>query len=200
MTTATNVLWRRLAYVLTPQVDMYRHLASRLAGKRVLEVGFGTGFGTLQYAHDAVVVDAIEVDADAVDFARMAFPGVPVNWICADFLEYRPTITYDAIVMVEVLEHMHDAKAALVRASELLDMGGCLYLTARNAHADLRKNDLHEMEWTAAELREHLLVHFDEVWLYDYTLRVLQDEETRLTPLVAIATGGKHGEAADFTR
>lgn len=200
MTTATNVLWRRLAYVLTPQVDMYRHLASRLDGKRVLEVGFGTGFGTLQYAHKAVLVDAIEVDADAVDFARMAFPGFPVAWMCADFLAYRPTVTYDAIVMVEVLEHIGDAEAALIRASELLDMGGCFYLTARNAHADLRKNDLHDMERTAAELRDHLLVHFDEVWLYDYTLTVLQDEETRLTPLVAVARGGKHGEAAAYAR
>ncbi len=61
-------------------------------------------------------------------------------------------------------------------------------MTARNANADLRRQkDLHLREWTAAELSDSLGEFFPSVYLYDYTLQDQQTEDTRLTPLIAIA-------------
>ncbi len=50
---ATAVLWRRLPYMLSPQLDIYERLWPFVRRKRVLEVGFGTGIGVLQYAGSA---------------------------------------------------------------------------------------------------------------------------------------------------
>ena len=63
---AGAVLFRRLPYMLSPQLDIYERLGPLVTEKRVLEIGFGTGLGTLQYVAAASMVDAIEIDPAAV--------------------------------------------------------------------------------------------------------------------------------------
>jgi len=184
---ATAVVWRRMGYMLTPQLDIYMHLADRLANKRVLEVGFGTGSGVLQYASKANGVTAIEMDKSAVDFARKVFPISGIDWKYGDITNYDTPERYEAVVMVEVLEHIPNWEVALQRVHDLLLPGGCLYLSYRNANADLRKNDLHEREWSPEQATESLGRFFDSVWLYDYTLTKVQNTDTRMTPIVVVA-------------
>ena len=188
---AHDVLWRRLRYMLTPQWDIYRSLDSRFAGLRVLEVGFGTGGGVLQYAPSARLVDAIEIDPGAVDFANKTFPLNNVNWTEGDICTFQTRVRYDAVVMIETLEHIADYKAALTNIRNLLHPGGELVMSARNANADLRRwKDLHEREWTSGELVDELRPFFEDVWLYDWSLTDLQTGFTSLTPLMAVARRG----------
>ena len=184
---ASAVVWRRLGYMLTPQLDIYRHLADRLEGKRVLEVGFGTGVGVLQYISRANGVVAMDPDSAAVKFARGTLPVAGVHWIAGDITQYEDDEQYDAVVMVEVLEHIPLWFTALERIRDLLAPGGEFYLSHRNSNADLRKNDLHEREWTAGELLSNLSKFFRGVRLYDYTLTEEQGTDSRLTPLVAVS-------------
>jgi methylase of polypeptide subunit release factors len=65
-----DILWRRLPYMLSPQMDIYKHLSSMLVGKNVLEVGFGVGLGVLQYANDAKSVFAIDTSENAYNFGQ----------------------------------------------------------------------------------------------------------------------------------
>lgn len=173
--------------MLTPQLDIYAHLADRLLEKRVLEVGFGFGTGVLQYASKALGVTAIEIDPYAVEFARKVFPIKGVAWERGDITNYKAKQQFRAVVMVEVLEHIPDWQTALQNVHDLLLPGGHLYLSHRNANADLRKNDLHEREWTATEVKENLGRFFGKVWLYDYALTEAQNADTRMTPIVAVA-------------
>ena len=186
MNGASAVVWRRMAYMLTPQLDIYAYLARNLAGMRVLEVGFGTGSGVLQCVSWANGVTAIEVDKAAVNFAKKVFPVAGVSWEYGDITNYIGG-RYEAVVMVEVLEHIPDWEVAIQRVHDLLVPGGRLYLSHRNANADLRKNDLHEREWTAQEVTDNLSRFFGKVGLYDYTLAIPQGIDTRMTPIVAVA-------------
>jgi 2-polyprenyl-3-methyl-5-hydroxy-6-metoxy-1,4-benzoquinol methylase len=187
MNGASAVVWRRLGYMLTPQLDIYMHLADRLIEKRVLEVGFGTGVGVLQYASKANGVTAIEIDPAAVEFAQKVFPIKGIEWEHGDITDYKTQKQFRAVIMVEVLEHIPDWEVALQKVHDLLFPGGHLYLSHRNANADLRKNDLHEREWTATEVKENLGCFFSKVWLYDYALMDEQTADTRVTPIVAVA-------------
>ncbi len=183
----SDVLWRRLGYMLSPQLDIYRSIGrDLLPDDQVLEAGFGTGLGTVQLAQIAHV-DAWEINADAVDFARKVLPLPKVNWSCHDFTEFFGAGQYSAVVMVEVLEHIPEWQLALQTAAQHLEADGRLYISARNANADLRRNDLHEREWTAAEFRAALAGYFSDVKLYDYTLANEQGDDSRVTPLVAVA-------------
>ena len=183
-----NILWRRLRYMLTPQFDLYQHIAGHLAGKRVLEVGFGTGLGTVQLARHATLVRACEISREAVLFAQKTLPLRNVHWMEYDIM-LRADLrgVYHAAVMVEVLEHIEDWHKALANVRGLLRADGKLYITARNRNADLRRNDLHEREWTAAEFKAALRLYFADVKLFDYTLTTGLDESTHVTPLIAVA-------------
>ena len=182
----SDVLWRRLNYFLSPQLDIYKHLAPRLQGKRVLEVGFGTGFGTLQLARYAEHIIAWESDDDAIGFARTALPLSNVEWDYGDITvpQYHPEP--EVVVMIEVLEHIEAYQLALNNVAALLPYGGEFYMTARNANADLRHNNLHQRELTARELYIMLIQYFNDVMFYDYEFRE-QDDNTHITPIVAVA-------------
>lgn len=181
-------MWRRFRYALTPQWDIYNSIAPQVAGLEVLEIGFCTGAGTVVLAGRAESVRGLEIDADAVDFARHSFPLRNVQWLKYDIVPddgFGPS--YDAGVMVEVLEHIPDRYRALKNMHALLRPGGKLYITAKNTNADLRRNDLHLHEVNAAEFRSELLEHFSSVTLYDYTLTNAQGDDSHVTPLVAVA-------------
>lgn len=183
----SDVLTRRLGYFLSPQLDIYRHIANHVEGKRVLDVGFGTGFGTLQLVKTAEEVIGIETDTGLLDFADTYIPGIRfqrgdiqrgIPWIAKDV---------DVVLLIEVLEHVPDWRAALKNIYDSLKPGGKLIMSARNANADLRKNDLHEREWTPQQVVDALSEFFDDVDLFDYTLRDKQGIDTRMTPVIAVA-------------
>ena len=154
----------------------------------MLEVGFGTGAGVIQYAMAAEHVDAIEIDPGAVHFAQEMFPLNNVNWIEADITSWYTTETYDFAIMIETLEHISEWRKALTAIKSHLVPGGQLIMSARNANADLRRwKDLHEREWTAQQLLDNLGIFFPQVYIYDYSLQEQQSNDTRLTPLIAIA-------------
>jgi 2-polyprenyl-3-methyl-5-hydroxy-6-metoxy-1,4-benzoquinol methylase len=186
----SEVLWRRLGYMLSPQLDIYKSLDGWVEGKDVLDIGFGTGFGTLQFIALARSVSGIELDREAVAFAQHCIPGIDWQWgdISRPISYFQKE--YDVILMIEVLEHVQDWQAALKNVREVLRPGGKIIISARNAFADLRKNDLHEREWTAKEFSESLGRYFTNVRLYDYRLENELDISTRQTPLVAIAQKG----------
>jgi 2-polyprenyl-3-methyl-5-hydroxy-6-metoxy-1,4-benzoquinol methylase len=183
----TSILWRRFGYMLTPQLDLYKNIAPKVKGLQVLEVGFGTGFGTVQLAQYAEWIGAIEPDANAVAFARLVLPIKHVLWAKADITAMDGLPHYDAVVMVETLEHIADWRKALSNIHGLLKPGGCLYMTARNRNADLRRNELHEREWSATELANALGEFFLDVKLYDFTLTNELTADTHITPLIAVA-------------
>lgn len=180
-----NVMWRRTAYMLTPQLTIYQNLAPLLKDKFVLEVGFGTGFGVLQYAGTAKRVVGIEIDRDAVEFAKWAMPLPNVSWEVGDICKETMGM-YDAIVMIEVIEHIPRWQEALSRIySRLLDKG-TLIISTPNANGTFIKNELHGDEWTAKEFHDRLANYFDEVTLHDFSLNNPQKLDTRITPLVAV--------------
>ena len=195
----TGILWRRLRYMLTPQFDLYKNIAPKLKDLDVLEVGFGTGFGTVQLAQYAAWIAAIEPDGDAVAFANQVLPIKYVLWMKRDITKVKGKPHYDAVVMVETLEHIADWRKALANIHGLLKAGGCLYMTARNRNADLRRNDLHEREWTGQELANALGEFFLDVKLYDYTLTNELTADTHITPLIAVArkAGGNESTRID---
>jgi len=109
-----------------------RHLATlgRLAaGRRLLDVGVGTGLLVhlaRQAGWDAAGVD---ICADAAERAGREF-GVAVA--VGDFLAVDLPGGYDAITMADVVEHSRDPRAFLARAHALLAPGGVLYVGVPN--------------------------------------------------------------------
>lgn len=186
----SDILWRRLRYMLSPQWDLYNSIAQVDTSASVVDIGCGTGYGTIQL-FDGLRggVTGIDIDGAAIQFARDSFPFNGLEFVLWDITKTpEPEMQFETAVMVEVLEHIPDYHAALTNVRNMLTPGGRAYITARNANADLRRNELHEREWTAMEFVRALEKHFDTVQLYDHTLMNEQDIFTHKTPLIAVAT------------
>ena len=184
-----DVLWHRLRYFLSPQMDIYISLREHLRGQpRVLEAGFGVGAGTMLYADKVGHLTGIEINRDAVEFAKAMYPLENVDWIHADILDFASPKKFSAILAIEVLEHIPEWIDALQNIRSLLvDPGGEFIMSARNANADLRRaKSQHERELTADELVSALEEFFPNVTIYDYTLARIQDRDTRVTPILAV--------------
>ncbi len=185
---ASAVLFRRMPYYLSPQLDIYEKLRPLAREKNVLEVGFGTGLGTLQYASAAGTVRAIEIDPAAVRFAKRCFPFSGITWEEGDVGSYLGA--HSLIVMIEVLEHVSDPATALTNIRNCLKPGGQALITVPNKNRERKTDDpLIENEWDAEEFLTELLGYFDSVMFLDYELREYAEfPDTTATPLIALCS------------
>ncbi|SEM21136.1 GNAT family N-acetyltransferase [Streptacidiphilus jiangxiensis] len=91
-------------------------------GRRVLDVGCGTGGLLRALAATGAEGEGVEVDPALAGQARRA--GLAVH--DGDFARFRTSDRYDAVTLFHVVEHVADPEAVLRRAVDLLVPGGVL--------------------------------------------------------------------------
>jgi SAM-dependent methyltransferase len=126
-----------------------------IQGATVLDIGCGSGF-TLEHLQDlgASFVQGVEVDASALRSSAQ----INDNIVVGDFMTVDLVGKFDIVLMLDVLEHLRDDRAALDRAVDMMGEGGALVLTVpaymvlwsnhdeRNRHyRRYRRNDLLEL-------------------------------------------------------
>jgi SAM-dependent methyltransferase len=152
--------------------------------KRVLDVGCAWGYGSVAIAarapRDRTIV-GVERDPDLLARAREAFPGLPM--IDADAADLPlPDSSVDALLLLDVIEHLDRPGSVLEEAHRVLRPGGVLvvsvphrgptrWLDALNVYAELRRRrpswppleagvvateGEHHRHFAAAELRSML--------------------------------------------
>jgi len=131
-------------------------------GRRVLEIGCGTGTIT-QFLADRDLVVGVDVDEAAVEVARKrlrAFPNVilrqqDVSRSTDGLTGYR----FDSALSVNVFEHIEDDQAAMRAVHALLPPGGTLTLLVPShpaLYADLDRLIGHHRRYTKADLAGRL--------------------------------------------
>ena len=142
------------------------------AGRRVLDIGCGSGYGTAELAQTAQSVDGIDVAVEAIDYARAQFAADNVRFTVASAaaLPFRAA-AFDLITCFEVIEHLADWKQLLLEAHRVLADGGLLLISTPNKsyYTESRgpdgANPYHVHEFEAAEFEEELARVFPHVAL-----------------------------------
>lgn len=190
----SEVLFHRLRYFLSPQLDVYRHIAAMALDRwgsahpiDVLDVGTGTGVGLLQLAGHNRSLTGTDTDDGMLSVATDLFGAV------ATFehhnIEHGPLPKADVVMCVEVLEHVIEPEAALRFLRDSVSDLGFLVVTVPNADSQVRKNDAHLHDgFTYDKLHELAMNVFgDSNWsIYDYTLDAPLEQGTSVTPLVLV--------------
>jgi SAM-dependent methyltransferase len=148
------------------------HFAARwTAGKRVLDVACGEGYGSAFLARSAAYVAGVDVSPEAIAHAERTYarPG-SLDFVQASCTRLPfPDLSFDVAVSFETLEHIEGQEAFLDELARVLKPGGVLVLSCPNKleYSDKRgfANEFHVKELYREELAELVGARFPEcVW------------------------------------
>lgn len=126
-----------------------------LEGVRILDVGCGAGVTINTLASLGALVEGIEVDS------RFRNTMVPASGVIryGDFLSMEIPNSYEVVLMMDVLEHIHEEAAALGRVGQVLEEGGLLVITVPAYDWLWSSHDVinqHHRRYTSRSLRKVL--------------------------------------------
>jgi 2-polyprenyl-3-methyl-5-hydroxy-6-metoxy-1,4-benzoquinol methylase len=88
-------------------------------GKRVLDVGCGTGYGSFIMSQVAALVTALDDSEEAIRVGRDHYAAPNIRHVVSDFLQYRPDGEIDVVVSYENIEHVEDTDAYFAKLKEI---------------------------------------------------------------------------------
>lgn len=147
----------------------YSWCLSAVAGKDVLDVASGEGYGSAAMARVARSVVGVDISQEAVEHARTKYAGIAnlrFEQGSAAALPL-PDNCVDVVVSFETLEHLHEQEEMIAEIRRVLRPEGCLILSSPNRKVYSEKaghhNEFHVRELDMAELSELLGRHFPAV-------------------------------------
>jgi ubiquinone biosynthesis O-methyltransferase len=148
---------------------------------KVLDMGCGRGDISARVAEKAGSVVAMDVCPQAIDKANEVNKADNIEFFCGCIEEYKREGKFDAVLLIDIVEHLSDFEAVLPEIADKLKKGGILVISTPNrarffnrfpikqakylAKKILGKGrktdkstavDAHVKEYTAVELRDLL--------------------------------------------
>lgn len=117
-------------------IHLSRYLMAKpyVAGKRVLDVACGEGYGSyLMSLWGAKSVCGVDVDAPTVENAAVMFKNDGLEYLCcnAEALPF-PDYSFDVIASFETIEHLEHPEEFLTELRRVLKPGGTILLSCPN--------------------------------------------------------------------
>jgi SAM-dependent methyltransferase len=141
-------------------------------GRRVLDAGCGTGYGSAELAQSAVDVIGLDVAADAVEYASANYSIAGLRFLESSCTSVPfPPESFDLVVAFEVIEHLTDYRGFLDECGRVLANDGLFIVSSPNkryyaeTRAETGPNPYHEHEFEAAEFVHELERVFPNVRL-----------------------------------
>ena len=143
----------------------YRLAAQLAPGRRVLDAGCGTGYGTRLLADSgAAEVSGIDISGEALAAARARCE--TASFVEGDLSATRlPGGSFDLVTCFEVIEHLEEQEKVVAELSRLLAPDGILLVSSPNRDVYLAGNPHHVRELTPDELEDLLEARFERVGL-----------------------------------
>jgi len=141
-------------------------------GRRVLDAGSGTGYGAAELSQSAASVIGLEIDRDAVEYARSNYPLPNVSFelgsCTAMPFEAR---SFDLVAAFEVIEHLADYRKFVEECARVLAPHGLFIVSSPNkkyyeaSRAETGPNPYHQHEFEPEEFQSELSRCFPQVQL-----------------------------------
>jgi GT2 family glycosyltransferase/ubiquinone/menaquinone biosynthesis C-methylase UbiE len=154
----------RIAY---EHLHRYALCQDRVAGKRVLDLACGTGYGSALLAHAAAEVTGVDLSAAAIRQAKKRYKQTNLKYVTADCydLPFEAGV-FDAVVANEMIEHVDDHDGLIEQAKRVLAPGGLFLISTPNKPVYNRykpPNVFHVSEMDIPAFRKLLKRHFKHV-------------------------------------
>ena len=122
---AKNYWYRR-------HLAVYEWIGARLIGKRVVDMACGEGYGSEVLARGAESVLGVEANPEAFEHARLRYPRQNLRFERGLVETHGGEGSFDAVVFLQTIEHVHDPAAVLRHFATLLAPDGAVYVSTPN--------------------------------------------------------------------
>jgi SAM-dependent methyltransferase len=164
------VPWAPDAQVIYEHYHRYLWARALVAGRRVLDLGSGEGFGAALLAEAAAAVTGVDVDEQAVAHARANYSAPSFVAGSATDLSAFADGAFEVVVAFEMIEHVAEHERVLAEIARVLAGDGLLIMSTpeRGAYSDERDfvNPFHARELSQDEFTALLRSRFEEVALF----------------------------------
>jgi SAM-dependent methyltransferase len=119
-------------YWFRRHLAVYRWIAERCRGKRVVDMACGEGYGAAVLSETAAAVIGVDANPEAFEHARLRYRAPNLSFERALVEQFDQGAPFDAIVFLQTIEHVEQPDRLLARFASLLSPGGVLYVTTPN--------------------------------------------------------------------
>jgi len=106
-----------------------------LEGKKVLDIGCGTGFITNMAAKNGYDVTGIDLEKEGIRIARKNMGRKKVRYMLGDFFDFKfKKGSFDSVILADVLEHVKEEGKMLREIFRVLKKDGVLIMTVPAFH------------------------------------------------------------------
>jgi len=107
-------------------LERYEFASRVLLGSRVLDMACGCGYGSALLAerHPDKQVTGVDIDPQAIEYARTHYRLPNLRYLCADAERFECEDGFDTIVSLETIEHLPRPAELIANCARLLRAGG----------------------------------------------------------------------------
>jgi len=144
---------------------VYRWIAERVRGRRVVDLACGEGYGSAELARTAASVVGVDANPEAFEHAQAKYRQVTFE---RNMIELW-TGDVDCVVFLQTIEHVPDPDGVLEHIRELIGPDGVAYISTPNVLTLAPKgeersgNPWHVREYRPHEYRDLCSRHFARV-------------------------------------
>jgi 2-polyprenyl-3-methyl-5-hydroxy-6-metoxy-1,4-benzoquinol methylase len=117
-------------YWFRRHLAVYEWIGRRVAGRRVVDLACGEGYGSAVLGRTAASVVGVDANPEAFAHARLKYTGGNVSF-ARDMIETW-TGDVDCVVFLQTIEHVQDPDAVLARLLRLVGPRGVVYVSTPN--------------------------------------------------------------------
>ena len=159
--------------------EIARSVCPPAAGKRLLDIGCGTGANLAAWATEYAVT-GIDISEDAVRMARERYPALDIRRVTEAAEREALAAKSDLVLLCDVLEHVEDEKALLAGIIHAMRPGANCIVTVP---ADMRLWSPHDDAF--GHLRRYDMASFRPLWAdLPVRVRVCSFFNARLFPVI----------------
>ena len=146
---------------------VYEWIASRVGGRRVVDLACGEGYGAAVLGRTAAALVGVDANPEAFEHARLKYTAANVSFE-RDMVETWSG-DVDCVVFLQTIEHVQDPDAVLARLRDLVGARGVVYVSTPNVltlapKGEVRSgNPWHVREYRPDEFRALCASHFGHV-------------------------------------
>src|SRR5213593_2836608 len=161
--------WLPESTIAYEHLHRYKYAASLVAGKRVLDLASGEGYGSNILAESASSVVGVDIDENVVCHAKKKYARKSLQFIIGSItaVPIHEDHSFDVVVCFEAIEHIAEQDKLLAEVHRLLQPAGLLIVSTPNKFAyrevSAEENPFHVKELDFDEFHQLLKRHFQNI-------------------------------------